>query len=557
MTNHEVAAVLDRIADILQIKDDNPFKVRAYRKAANSIYHMDGDVNDLNQQQRLGEIPGVGQGVKGKVQELLTNGQCSYYNELLEEYPPGVFDMLTLPGIGHATVGIIYDQLGIDNVNDLLQAAVDKKIRVLPGLGVKTELNIKKGIEMLKNNAGKSTLGIALPMAEQFREYLQGLNEVDLAAITGSIRRWKPLVSDIDLLVAARCFEDTLRRLINYRDIKSITLQEQDHIKGLLNYNIEFEVILVQPEDFYSRLVWTTGSKAHRKVLTQTFGFDPELHVSVQSEADVYRNMNLPHIPPELRENNGEIEAALQGDLPILLQAEDIKGDLHVHSDWSDGAHKIVDIANRARKLGYSYLAITDHSKALPITGGLNAERLHAQGRVIDELNAGFKDFRILKGIEVDILRDGSLDFEDDILEQLDIVIASVHSHFKLNRDEQTARIIRAIENKNVKIIGHLTGRLLNRRSGYEVDVDKILQAAAQNQVALEINSHPDRLDVDEYTARKACSCGVKLAINSDAHDLNDLAHVRFGVSVARRGWAQKSDVLNTMDLNQILRHRN
>lgn len=552
MTNREVAAVLDSIADILQIKDDNPFKVRAYRKAASAIYHLDADLNILHRQNKLGEIAGVGPGVKAIIQELLKTEECQYYNELLEEYPPGVLDMLNLPGIGHATVRTIYEHLGIYNLNDLLQAALDKKIRTLPGLGAKTEYNIKKGIEMLKSNAGKSTLGIALPMAELFREYLQSLDEVEMVSVTGSIRRWKSLVSDIDLLVATPDFEQTRRHVQHYRHVKSITLEEHDHLKGMLDYNLEFEVILVIPEDFYPRLVWTTGSKAHREVLSQTFGFNPDKHPAVKSEAEVYKNMDLPLIPPELRENTGEIEAALKNRLPVLVEVQDIKGDLHVHSDWSDGAHKIADMANHARKLGYSYIAITDHSKSLTISGGLNRERLHAQSRVIDELNTSFKGFKILKGLEVDILRDGSLDFEDDILKELDIVVASIHSHFKLDREEQTARIIRAIENKYVKIIGHLTGRLLNRRSGYEVDVDKILEAAAQNNVALEINSHPDRLDVDENTVRKACACGVKVAINSDAHDLNELANARYGVSVARRGWAQKCDVLNTMDLKNF-----
>jgi DNA polymerase (family 10) len=556
MTNREVAAVLDRIADILQLKNDNPFKVKAYRNAANGIYHLEDDINELNRQQRLEEIPGVGRGVKGKVQELIDNGKCTYYEELLEQYPPGVLDMLSLPGMGHATVRIIYEHLGIDNLDDLLQAAVDKKIRVLPGLGAKTEYNIKKGIEMLKSRAGKVTLGLALPLAQLFQDYLESLQTVEIASVTGSIRRWKPLVSDIDLLAAAPDFADTINRIKNFRHIKSITLEEADHLQGLLVYDIPFEVILVKPEHFYPRLVWTTGSKAHRKALTQNFGFDPDNHPIVTSETDVYRNMNLPLIVPELRENSGEIEAAQKERLPILLQVEDIKGDLHLHSDWSDGANKIAEMAEYARRLGYSYIAVTDHSKSLPITGGLSAERLHAQARVIDELNAGYKDFKIFKGIETDILRDGSLDFDDEILKQLDMVVASIHSNFKLDRDAQTARIIKAIENPYVRIIGHLTGRLLNRRTGYEVDVDKVLQAAAGNQVALEINSHPDRLDVDEYTVRKACDLGVKLAINSDAHDVKELANVRYGIAVARRGWAQKGDILNAMELKEILGNR-
>ncbi|HEX3010922.1 MAG TPA: DNA polymerase/3'-5' exonuclease PolX [Syntrophomonadaceae bacterium] len=557
MTNREAAAVLDRIADILQLKDENPFKIKAYRKAAGSIYHLDEDINSLNQKHRLGDIPGVGQGVKSILEELLNTGQCVYYEELLEDYPPGVFDMLAIPGIGHTTVRLIYDHLGVTNLNELLQAATDKKIRLLPGLGPKTEYNIKKGIELLQHNTGKFTLGTALPMAEQFRDFLSNFNGIEQAAITGSIRRWKPLVSDIDLLVVALDFDYIRSKIIDYQEIKSITLEEKDHIKGILSYNIPFEIIMVNPEDFYERLVWTTGSKAHRGALANDLGFDPEIHIPAGSETDIYQSMNLPWIPPELRENTGEIQTAINGRMPELLEVSDLKGDLHVHSDWSDGTRKIAELAYYAQKSGYSYLAVTDHSKSLPISGGLNSERLSAQARVIDELNATLKNFRILKGIEADILRDGTLDFDDNILDKLDIVVASIHSNFKLNRDEQTARILKAIENKNVNIIGHLTGRLLNRRSGYEVDLDRILKAAALNKVALEINSHPDRLDIDEDTVRKACGAGVKIAINSDAHDLNEFANLRYGISVARRGWAQKKDIINTMDINEILRYLN
>lgn len=555
MTNRDVAEVLEQIANILQIKDENPFKIRAYRKAAGTVYNLETDINEIYAQKRLGDIPGVGKGVKAIIKELLETGQCEYHRELLEEYPPGVFDLLALPGVGHTTVRTIYDHLGVTNLDDLLEAATDKRIRSLPGLGLKMEQNIIQGIEMLRQNAGKVTLGIAYPIAEHLREYLLSLDEVENAAITGSTRRWKPLVGDIDLLVAARQPEKVLRTIADYREIKRISLKEEDHIQGWLNDNIEFEIILVAPEDFYARLVWTTGSKAHREVLARVYGFNPEVHTAARSEAEVYENLNLPYIPPELRENTGELEAAQAGRLPQLVREEDIRGDLHVHSDWSDGAHKINDIVKFARAKGYSYIAITDHSKALAITGGLNEERLHAQARVIDEINASLKGFRILKGIEVDILRDGSLDLPDEVLEKLDLVVASIHSNFKLDREQQTHRIIQAIRNPQVKIIGHLTGRLLNRRSGYDIDVDRILEEAAQHHVALEINSHPDRLDIDEYTARKACQCGVKLAINSDTHEQKELSFIRYGVANARRGWITKDDVLNTLDTNQLLQY--
>lgn len=552
MTNREVAIILDRIADILQIKDDTSFfKIQAYHKAANSIYHLDEDLNTLKQANRIGEIPGVGKAVKAKIEEILEKGSCEYYERLTAEMPVGVLDMLSLPGIGHKTVKTIYEQLGIDNLDDLLKAAEERKIRTLPGLGGKTEYNIKKGMELLRQHGGKVTLGLALPLAEDFRDFLLEAGSVENACIVGSIRRGKPLVSDIDILVASFDYLQILQKVSNYKGLVKITEHDHSCIKGIITHHIEFEVIIVPPSEYFSSLIRTTGSKAHRSLLFE--GAEATQLLEINSEKEFYSRLGMDYIPPELRENRGEIEAAHKHDLPQLLDLEDIKGDLHIHSKWSDGAHEIKEMVDAARSLGYSYIAITDHSRSLAISGGLNEERLNKQRIVIDALNSQLESFQILKGSEVDILKDGRLDFEDDLLKDLDLVIASIHSNFRLDRDKQTERIIQAAKNEHVDIIAHLTGRLLNRRNGYDLDLDRVLETSSKNHTILEINAHPDRLDIDEEIARQAKDMDIKIAVNSDAHHKQDLNLMKYGIMTARRGWLEPDDVVNTWEKDKLL----
>lgn len=550
MTNREIARTLDRIADLLQIKEENPFKIAAYRKAADSIYDLDEDLHTIYQHGRLDSLPGIGKSIRAILEELLEKGSSEYYESLIREIPEGVLDFLKIPGLGHKTARLIYEHLHIDNLSDLLKAARERKIRTVPGLGSKMEYNIIKGMELFQQSDGKVTLGLALPVAEQFIDYLKDSPAVENISLTGSIRRGKPLVSDIDILVASRDFTAVKNLIRNFRCVREIMEEGPDFLAGQADWGLKFEIIMVEPQDFYGALAWTTGSKEFRsRVFT---GKDPAQFAGCSNEEDVFRTLQLAFIPPEMRENKGEIELANREDIPELVDFTHIKGDLHIHSDWSDGGAKIMETVSQARSLGYSYIAITDHSKSLTISGGLNEERLTQQGKVIDALNQELQDFHILKGIEVDILKDGSLDFRDEILEDLDIVIASIHSNFKLDRERQTDRIIQAIKNPHVDIIGHLSGRLLNRRSGYELDLERVLEAAARHGAALEINSHPDRLDVDEDTARQAREMGIKIAINSDAHHREDLKLLRYGILNARRGWLQPEDVLNTMEYDNL-----
>ncbi|HWP97054.1 MAG TPA: DNA polymerase/3'-5' exonuclease PolX [Syntrophomonadaceae bacterium] len=550
MTNREVAHTLERIADILQIKDENPFKIRAYRRAADAIYHLNEDVKVLHQTGRLGEIPGVGKSVQSGITEMLEKGSLEYYERLLEEVPSGVLDMLALPGIGYKTIKTIYEGLGIDNLNDLGQAAREGKIRVLPGLGAKTEYNIIKGMELLKKGSKRATLGLALPVGEDFLNYLRHSGVVQEAELVGSIRRGQALVGDIDVLVSTRDVGALLEKVRGYPGLKQIEANTEENIKGRLRWDLPFELIMVAEQAFAAALVWTTGSKSFREILFPE-GRRQE-YLGLKSETQVFEKLGLPFIPPELRENRGELEAARCGQLPQLIQEGDIQGDLHVHTRWSDGAVDLPGMAEAARNLGYSYLAITDHSQSLAISGGLSPERLHAQGQVIDALNARQPDFHILKGVEADVLKDGRLDYDAEVLKGMDMVIASLHSHFKLDREAQTERILTAIKTPGVNIIGHLTGRLLNRRPAYELDLERVLDAAAKHQMVLEINSHPDRLDVDAEIARQAKERGIKMAVNSDAHDQQELKLLRYGVINARRGWLEKKDVINCGNLDEM-----
>lgn len=550
MTNLEVARMLNRIAALLQLKDENPFKIRAYRNAARSIYHLEQELRLLYEQNRLQEIPGVGKTVQAHIEELMKTGTLAYYDQLTAATPETVLDLLTVPGLGPKTVAQIYNQLGIENLADLQAAAQAHILRKLPGLGAKTEETILKGIALLQQGQGKISIGLALPAAEKLVDYLRSRLPGAQVRIVGSLRRGRPLVSDVDILIASEERDAVGEALAAYPGIE-IKRQEADRISGYLAYRIPFEVIMVKPAEFALRLLWTTGSKAHRARLFEEHDLDK--FPVFKDEQEIYQFLKMTYVPAALREDRGEIEAARQQSIPPLVKLQDIKGDLHVHSDWSDGAPSLTELFKAASARGYEYLAVTDHSHSLPVTGGLDRERLRLQGEVIANLNHNEKGPRILKGIEVEILKDGSLDLGNAELEKLDVVIASIHSYFKLDAEAQTARLLKVIANPHVDIIGHLTGRLLNKRDAYDLDLERILKAAACHHKVLEINAHPDRLDINEEVARRAVSLGIKIAINSDAHHINEMDLLRYGILNARRGWVEAADVINTWSLEQLL----
>ncbi|NMA63374.1 MAG: DNA polymerase/3'-5' exonuclease PolX [Syntrophomonadaceae bacterium] len=550
MDNKQAAILLDEIADMLEILGENQFKSRAYRKVARELFRLETDLRQLWREGRLQDIPGVGAAIQGKLEEMLQTGDLQYYQELSKKVPSGVVEMLRVPGLGPRTIGHIYRETGIDTLEKLYKAAQARELRQLRGLGAKTEYNIKKGVEMLESIADKVSLGLALPLAEELREHLSAGPGVEKAAVTGSVRRGKPVVGDIDILVAAHEEQLVRQSVKRYRWLQRVTEEKAGYVAGRLQPGIDFEVIIVEPDDFHLALLLSTGSGAHReKLLPRMEGVD---FTAIGSEAGIYEHLSLQYIPPELREDRGELELAREGKLPQLVEFKDLQGDLHLHTDWSDGANSIAEMADAARKMGYTYMAITEHSKSLTVSRGLDEERLLTQIQEIKALNETLTGFKVLSGIEVDILADGSLDLSDEVLQQADVVIASIHSYFRLSRSEQTRRIIKAIRHPQVDIIGHLTGRLLLRRPGYEVDVEAVLAEAARCGKALEINAHPDRLDVSEEVARRARELGIKMVINSDAHHCADLSLVKYGVLTARRGWLQKEDVLNTMELDEL-----
>lgn len=535
----------------MQIMNESSFKIKAYRRAAGSIYHWEEDIRHMYEQDRLYEIPGVGRSIKTMIEEIISEGTCQYHEDLLQEVPKGVLDMLKVPGLGHRAVQQIYRELGVTNLDELEAAASLHRIRNLSGMGIKTELNILKGIESLRKDQDRVTLGKARPEAFALLHEVQELNMVIQAAVVGSIRRGKSLIGDIDILVSTEDETMVKRKVRNFSAVAGIVKDEPGCIGGQLKSGIPFEIIVVAPSDYYHSLVWTTGSKQHRAKLFQ--GINREDLKDLSSEEEVYQALRSAYIPPELREDQGEIEAARKGTLPELVKREDIRGDLHLHTLWSDGSQDINAVAEKARQMGYEYIAITDHSKALAISNGLDKERLQAQGKLIDKINQENDDIRILKGIEVDILKDGSLDLDDEILKDLDLVIASIHSNFRLDREKQTERIISAMQNEHVSVFGHLSGRLLNRRPPYEFDLDKVLEAAAKYNVALEINAHPDRLDIDEAIANQARKMGIRIVINSDAHHPGEMDNMDYGLFTARRAGLEPSDLLNTMPVKEML----
>lgn len=567
MRNFEVAFIFNDIADILEIKGENFFKIRAYRKAAHTIENLPIEIEEVAKKSRLQEIDGIGKALEEKIHEILSTGTCRYYEELKRDFPRGLVEMLKIPGLGAKKIKVIYENLGITSIEELEKAAKAHKLRNLPGMGVKTEQSILKGIQTLKGHGERVLLAIALPVANRVVEILSSMNEVSHISIAGSLRRKKEMVKDIDILVATEKPDIVVKDFLKLPMISRVLAQGQTKVSVMLNMGIQMDLRLVKPQEFYSALQHFTGSKEHNTKLRSLalkmgyklneYGFFEKDGVEVfrpKSEEELYAKLSMPYIIPELREDRGEIEAALEDDLPEVVKLENIRGDLHVHSNFSDGVSSIEAMAKKAKALGYEYIAITDHSKSLKIARGLDEGRLREQIEKIKEINSRNEGIRILTGIEVDILTDGSLDFDDDILKELDVVIASVHSGFKQDQKTLTSRIVNACHNPYVNIIAHPTGRLLGRRGPYDVDMDKVLEAAAKTGTVLEINSSPDRLDLNDVYVKRAMEMGIKIAINTDAHSTEALSDMIYGVWVARRGWLTADNIINTFPLEKLLK---
>lgn len=563
MDNREVAETLERIADILDVLGEIAYKGVAYRRAADQIAHLSEPITEIWKRGELRDIPGVGEAMEKKISELLSTGRLEYYERLKEKVPMGVLDLLAIPDVGPKTAKLLWEKLGITSIGEAEQAAREGRIRTLPGMGARSEQKILEGIEWLRRRSGRIPLADAWPVADEILAALAGTPGVLKASAAGSLRRRKSTIGDIDLLVAAVDAEPVMRAFASLPLVAEVSLSGPTKTSVILRNGLQADLRVLPVERYGSLLQYFTGSKEHNvhlRGLAQEMGLSlseygfkrGDEEILCPEEEDVYRTLGLPWIPPELREDRGEIEAAQAGRLPHLVEEADILGDLHAHTEWSDGAASLEVMAEAARRKGYRYLVISDHSQGLGIARGLTAERLREQRDEIQRLNSEYTDFTLLHGVEVEIRGDGTLDLPDDVLAELDVVVASVHSGLRQPREEITARVVRAMQNPHVDIIGHPLGRILGQRDETAIDVETLLRVAAETGTALEVNAIPLRLDLDDIHIRRAIGMGVRLAINSDAHNPAGLNAMTFGVATARRGWAEPKDILNTLPVGEM-----
>lgn len=565
-SNQQIARLLRRIGDILDIQGENRFKVMAYRRAADQIEGLPRDLADYWREGRLREIPGIGEALAEKLDELLRTGKMSYLEQLEQQVPPGVVDLLEIPEVGPKTARLVWEKLGITSIQQLQAAASSGRLRQLPGMGARTEERILAGIQALSRRSQRTPLGqarpLALAMINQLREAVPGLERISVA---GSLRRWRDTIGDLDLLAATDAPEPVMQAFTRLPEVAEVLLSGPTKTSIRTRDGLQVDLRVVPPERWGTALQYFTGSQAHNIALrerAQRMGLslseyaikrDDGHEILCSTEEEVYAALGLPWIPPELRENRGEIEAAERGALPRLVEVGDIRGELHAHSTWSDGNASIEAMAEAARARGYRYLVITDHSESLGITGGLSVERLQEQRRVIDELNRRWDDFRLLHGAEVEVRADGTLDYPDEVLASLDCVVASLHTGLRQSREQITQRALAALRNPHVDILGHPSGRLLGRREASDIDLEAVIRTAAETGVALEVNAHPSRLDLDDVHVRRAIELNVPIVINCDAHDTEEFDLIEYGVATARRGWAEAAHVLNTRPLSELL----
>jgi DNA polymerase (family 10) len=564
--NSDIADVFDRIADYLEIEGENPFKIRAYRSASRTIRGLGPELRDmLASGEDLTELPGIGKELAAKIVEILETGTAQALEKLKQKVPAGVIEMLKLPNLGPKRVSALYHELQIESLPALKDAAEAGRIRALPGFGAKTEQHIREALDVLAQRPARVSIAAAGLQVERLAAYLQQVPGVAEVAVAGSFRRCRETVGDIDILVTAGTDSPIMERFTNFEEARQVLARGETKSSLVLRSGLQVDLRRVAPESFGAALQYFTGSQAHniavrglgrqRGLKINEYGvFDGEKRIAGDSEESVYRALGLAWIPPELREDRGEIEAAREGRLPELVEAADIQGELHSHTAATDGRNSLEEMALGAKRRGLKYLAVTDHSQYLKMVGGLDERRLQAQIEDIDRLNAKLKGFRLLKGIEVEILEDGRLDLPDRILERLDLVIGSIHSHFRLPMPQQTERIQRAMDHRFFSILGHPSGRLINEREPYAVDMAAVIQTANERGCFLELNANPQRLDLTDTCCQMAKAAGVLVAINTDAHSVTEFGQLIYGVGQARRGWLEKKDVLNARPLEELTR---
>ncbi len=569
MTKDEISDILENIARLLELKGENPFKIRAYTNGARALDTLTEDFDKIVARDGLGEVEGIGKALVEKITTLARTGKLEYYEELREQFPPDIFTLFDVPGLGAKKIKALYDQLGVHSLTNLERVCRDGQVAALPGFGAKTAENILKGLEQLKKSAGQFRLGDISGLAESLLDDLRSHPRVSLVQVAGSYRRKKPIVRDLDFIVSTRHPKIVLEDFVGHHLVDSVLAHGDTKASVILKNGIQCDIRVVKSEEYPFAVVYFTGSKEHNvrlrsRALERGWSLNEyrfsvaegrelkEPIPEVYTEADVYRALGLSFVEPELREDRGEIAAAEAGELPQLIEWQNLRGTFHCHTHASDGRASLEEMAHAAEDLGLQYLGIADHSKSSVQANGLDEKRLLEQVARIRELNQTFDGFKLFAGTECDIRKDGSLDFSDEILAQLDYVVVSVHAAFSLSEVEMTDRIIKAISNPYVTMMGHLTGRLLLTREPYKVNVPAIIEAAAATGTIIELNANPRRLDMDWQWWPLAKEKGVRCSINPDAHTTAGLQDLIFGVGSARKGWLTRNDVVNTLPLGQI-----
>jgi DNA polymerase (family X) len=564
--NNDIAEIFERIADILELKGENAFRIRAYRNAARTVSGLSQSIADMVETHKnLSELPGIGNDLARKIEEYVTTGKMRFFEELKDSIPSELSYLMDISGLGPGRVRQIYEKLGIKTLDDLALAAKENKIQRLAGFGVKTEQSILEGIQQIKQGKKRLRLPVAEQIAFPLVEYLRKSTGTHSIEIAGSFRRRLETVGDLDILASCDTSTDIIDRFIKYEDVRKVVARGATRTSVLLRSGLQVDLRVVQDESYGAALHYFTGSKEHniavrkigmrRNLKINEYGvYRGDVFIGGKTEKEVYDSVGLPYIDPELRENRGEIEAAQKGRLPRLITADDIKGDLHVHTSLTDGRNTLMEMAEAAKRRGYQYIANTEHSKRLTVAKGLDVKGLAEQIEAIDLANKDLHGFVILKGIEVDILEDGSLDLPDEILKELDVVVGAIHSHFGLSQAKQTQRVLRAIQDARMNILAHPTGRMINERNPYQIDMEAVMKAAKKNRCVMELNAQPMRLDLNDLHCKMAKDIGVRIALSTDSHSVEGYEALHYGISQARRGWLEPVDVINTRGLEDLLK---
>jgi DNA polymerase (family 10) len=571
MNNRQISDIFSHIADILEIKDENVFRIRAYRTAAQNVLNLSQELADIYQRDpsEIGNIPGIGKDLKEKIVEMIETGKLKYFNDMMKEFSPGFLDMLNLAGLGPKKLKKLREELGIENVDDLRKACEKGQLENIEGMGAKTQEKLLEAIGHYKKREGRMLLPEASEYADEIINYLGKSKNFKKLEKAGSLRRGRETIGDLDILAVAADSKKAMDHFVDFPEVDSVIAKGSTKSSVKLKNGPQVDLRVIEAGRFGAALQYFTGSKEHNvkvRKIAKAKGYKvneygvfsvgktgKERMVAGKTEEEVYKKLGMEYIPPELRENRGEVEGAMEGNLPKkLLDIKDIKGDLHMHTNESDGNNSIEEMAKYAKKKGYEYIGITEHSKLVRVANGLDEKRLLKHIERIKKADKKVKGIKILTGVEVDILPDGKLDIKDYVLKELDIVIAAIHTRFKMSRKDQTDRVLKAMDNKYVNALAHPSGRLITTRTPIQVDFDKIFKRAAESNICMEVNTHGERMDLNDVHCKRAKEIGAKFLISSDAHSLEQLDKLGFGVITARRGWVEKRDVINTMPLDKV-----